>query len=268
MKLLRIASWVVVVLAIAAILSADLLAPAGYAEQFRDYPSAAPSSRFPLGTDELGRDRLSRLMHGTRVSLLLAPAAAAIATVLALITGIAAAWHTRIIEPAILGFTDVLASIPTLFLLLSARAALPLDIAPVTSVCLTFALLGFLGWTNASRVVRAAVVNVRKSSWILQARATGVSPLRILLRQVVPSLLPVASAVFWTSIPIFLIAEANLGLLGLGVTEPLPSLGSLLAELQNFYNLTSAPWRLAPAVVLVTIITAVQVVVGSAKEQR
>jgi ABC-type dipeptide/oligopeptide/nickel transport system permease subunit len=109
---------------------------------------------------------------------------------------------------------------------------------------------------------------VRKSSWILQARATGVSPLRILLRQVVPSLLPVASAVFWTSIPIFLIAEANLGLLGLGVTEPLPSLGSLLAELQNFYNLTSAPWRLAPAVVLVTIITAVQVVVGSAKEQR
>jgi ABC-type dipeptide/oligopeptide/nickel transport system permease subunit len=139
---------------------------------------------------------------------------------------------------------------------------------PITSVCLTFLLLGLLGWTSASRVVRAAVVNIRKSAWMMQARASGSPAWRIVVRQVVPALAPVAAAAFWTSIPIFLIAEANLGLLGLGVTEPLPSLGSLLAELQNFHNLTETPWRLAPAVVLVSMVTAVQIVTGFSKELR
>jgi ABC-type dipeptide/oligopeptide/nickel transport system permease subunit len=242
----------------AASLAAGWLAPAPYDRQFRDWPNAPTSPRFPLGTDELGRDRLSRILYGTRVSLLLAPAAALLAVAIAALAGGAAGYLGGWVERTVMSATDLFLSLPWLFLLLALRAALPLNVAPAVSVAITFALLGLLGWAAAARVVRAGARAVRDSDFLLQARAAGLPPSRLFLRHVAPSLRPVLAAQFWIAIPEFLVAEANLGLLGLGVAEPLPSWGNLLRELENVQAVLAGPARLAPLALLIAVMACFQ----------
>jgi peptide/nickel transport system permease protein len=243
-------------------LAADLVAPSFYATQFRDSPNTQPSWRFLLGTDELGRDRFSRLLYGARVSLLLAPAAALLATTGAAIIGGTAGYFGSWWERIAVRLTDLFLSLPWLFLLLAVRAPLPLNVSPWTSVMITFALLGLLGWATSSRVVRAGVRSLRASDCVLQARAGGLHPGRLLVFQILPNMRPVLSAQFWISVPAFILAEANLGLLGLGVAEPLPSLGNLLRELENYQQVRSSPWMLAPLVLLVLVVGCFQIILS------
>jgi peptide/nickel transport system permease protein len=158
----------------------------------------------------------------------------------------------------ILGFTDLFASMPGLFLLFTLRAVLPLNVAPLTSVCFTFTLLAMLGWPSGARVIRAAVLQIKDSDYLLQARAAGCRPLRLVFVHAAAALRPVSTAQFWVSVPIFLLAEANLSMLGLGITEPLPSWGNLLSELQNFRTFLDAPWLLAPAALLIAVLGSLQ----------
>jgi ABC-type dipeptide/oligopeptide/nickel transport system permease subunit len=257
----KIALAVLAAVFVAAI-GAELLAPASYETQFREAPNAPPSRHFPLGTDQLGRDRLSRLLYGSRVSLLLAPAAALLATALAAITGAAAALLGKWPERLFLGTTDLSLSLPWLFLLLTARAMLPLDVAPLVSVTITFLLLGILGWAGPARVVRASVASMRSSEFLLQAQASGCPGFRLFAIHLAPNLKPVLLTQFLISIPVFIVAEANLGLLGLGVTEPMPSWGSLIKELENFSEVRANPWLLAPVALLVLVVICFQVVVS------
>jgi peptide/nickel transport system permease protein len=235
-------------------LLADLVAPARYDEQFRDHPNARPCRRFPLGTDELGRDRLSRLLHGARVSLALAPAAAVIATLLAGVIGLGAALRGGIVERAVLAGADLFQSLPWFFLLLTARALLPLNVTPLASLAVTFAMLSLLGWAAPVRVVGAGVRAVKESDYAIQARALGCPRWRTFFLHLLPNLRPVLLAQFWISVPVFILAEANLSLLGLGVAEPLPSLGSLLRELENYSAVAARPWMLAPAFMLTVVL--------------
>lgn len=239
-------------------LGANVLAPAPYAQQFRNDTDRAPSLQFPLGTDELGRDRLSRLLYGMRISLLLAPAAALISTLLAAVIGGAGAYVGGIWDRATKLLIDLFLSLPWLFLLLTVRALLPLDIPAVTSVVLTFALLGVLGWAASARIVAASVRSLRDSDFVLQARAAGCPPARLLVQHVLPNVKPVLLAQFWISIPLFILTEANLGMLGLGVTEPLPSWGNLLRELENYSALRHSPWLWMPLISLVLVVSLFQ----------
>jgi peptide/nickel transport system permease protein len=245
-------------LALAAIfgaaLFADHLAPAPYDFQFRDDLSARPSLRHPLGTDELGRDRMSRLLYGTRVSLLLAPAAAALAALIAGAAGLLAAWCGGWVDRAVTASADLFLSLPWMFLLLTVRAILPLDTTPLLSVTITFALLGVLGWAGPCRIARAGALAVRQADYVLLARAQGCSGFRLMAVHLLPNLRHVLLAQFWVSVPLFVLSEANLGLLGLGVGEPLPSWGGLLKELENYSAIATNPWMLAPAVLLVTVV--------------
>jgi peptide/nickel transport system permease protein len=255
---LRIAAAALLLVIVLAALGADLIAPASYAQQFRDSPNARPSRQFPLGTDELGRDRLSRLLHGTRISLLLAPAAALLATIIATLTGVAAGMLGGRVEKLMLSAIDAIACLPWLFLLIAVRALLPLNISAYSSVAITFLLLGALGWTGAARVIRAAAASVRESGFLLQARALGLSRTRLWLIQLLPNLRAPIAAQFWLSIPLFILAEANLGILGLGVTEPVPSWGNLLLDLAAHRDFASEPWRLAPVALLLLVLLSLQ----------
>jgi len=239
-------------------LGASLLAPAPYAQQFRNDTDHPPSHQFPLGTDELGRDRLSRLLYGMRISLLLAPAAALVSTMLAAIIGGAGAYLGGVWDRGTKLVTDLFLSLPWLFLLLTIRALLPLDIPAITSVVVTFALLGALGWAASARIVGASVRSLRESDFVLQARAAGCHPARLLIRHVLPNVKPVLLAQFWISVPLFILTEANLGMLGLGVTEPLPSWGNLLRELENYSALRHSPWLWAPLLSLLVVVSLFQ----------
>ncbi len=239
---------------------AGALAPAPYAKQFRESPNAPPTWKHFLGTDELGRDVFSRLLYGSRVSLLLAPAAALLATIIAAVVGGVAGYLGGWPERIAMAGTDLSMSLPWLFLLLTVRAVLPLNVPPATSLLITFALLGLLGWAASARVVCAGARSLRNSDFVLQARACGSAGLRVLLRQVLPNLRPVLYAQFLISIPVFILAEANLGVLGLGVAEPLPSWGNLLRGLENWSAVQANPWRVAPLLLLVIVVSLFQVV--------
>ena len=260
MRIARKVAVVLLALVALASLGSGWLWHASYSDQSRESISAPPSTRFPLGTDDLGRDRFARLLYGTRVSLLLAPAAALLSTLIAALVGGTAGYLGGRWEKAVSAGIDLFLSLPWLFLLLAVRALLPLNTSPVTSVVITFLLLGFLGWATPARVIRAGVRSLADSDHVLQARACGISGARLFWRHLLPNLRPVLLAQFWIAVPVFILSEANLGLLGLGVSEPLPSWGSMLRELESYTAVQDNPWMIAPAVLLVMVVIAFQLV--------
>ena len=237
---------------------ASIIAPASYETQFREDAGSPPSTQFLLGTDDLGRDRFSRLLYGSRISLLLAPAAAVLATSIGLSFGVVAGYFGGAASRVALSFTDLVASTPSLLLLLFARALLPLNVTAGVSIAITFLLLGAVGWTSGVRVFAAAAAEARNSDYARQALALGCHPARIALLHIVAAVRPAVAAQFWTLVPLFLLSEANLGMLGLGVSEPLPSLGNLLAEIQLTPELWRHPALLAPAALLVVVLISLQ----------
>ncbi|MGH9788528.1 MAG: ABC transporter permease [Candidatus Acidiferrales bacterium] len=263
MKSIRKLALVLLAAIFLAALLAEFIAPTPYALQFRDSTSVQPSLQFPLGTDQLGRDRFSRLVYGTRVSLLLAPAAALLSTLLAALVGGLAGYLGGWWERTAMTATDLFLSLPWLFLLLTVRAALPLNTPPTTSVLVTFALLGLLGWPMAARVVCAGASSLRTSDIILHAKASGCRGLRLVLMHVLPNLKPVLRAQFLLSIPVFILAEANLGMLGLGVADPLPSWGNLLKELASAAAVRFTPALLVPVLLLLTVVSCFHILLSS-----
>jgi len=266
MSLWRKAACVVLLLMIGVSLSANWLAPDGYAKQYREAAGAHPSRQHLLGTDEIGRDRFARVLYGTRISLLLAPAAALISTMMAAFVGGLAGYLGGAWARAAMAVTDLFLSLPWLFLLITVRALMPLNVSPLVSVLVTFLLLGLLGWTGAARVLCATASSLRNSDFVRQARASGVRGARLFWVHVLPNLKPVLYAQFWISIPAFILSEANLGILGLGVAEPLPSWGSLLKELEGLVSIGEEPWKFVPLLLLVIVVTSFQLVLSNADE--
>jgi ABC-type dipeptide/oligopeptide/nickel transport system permease subunit len=259
MKPVRMLAAGVLLLAALGSIFGPLLLKTSYEQQFRTEPHATASLHHPLGTDDMGRDSLARLVYGLRVSLFLAPVAAALSTILAALIGGLAGSFGSWIERALTAVTDLFLALPWFFLLVTLRAALPLNTSPTTSVIVTFVVLGTLGWAPAARVICSGAKQVMQSDFVWTARATGCSRMRLLRVHVLPNLRPALAAQFFLSIPVFIIAEANLGALGLGVAEPMPSLGGLVRELQDFVMLRPESWRFAPLFVLIAVVGSFQV---------
>jgi len=266
MSFWRKVACAVLLLVLAVSFAASWLAPAGYAKQDREAAGAPPSHAHWLGTDEIGRDRFARVLYGTRISLLLAPAAALCSTLLAALIGGLAGYLGGAWTRVAMAVTDLFLSLPWLFLLITVRAMLPLNVSPAFSVLVTFLILGFLGWTAAARVLCATACSLRNSDFVQQARASGIGGARLFWIHVLPNLKPVLYAQFWISIPAFILSEANLGILGLGVAEPLPSWGSLLKELEGLVSVGEEPWKFVPLVLLVVVVTSFQLVLSKQDE--
>jgi peptide/nickel transport system permease protein len=257
---------VILAFALGAAVAANWLAPAGYAKQYRDATNAPPSHNHWLGTDEIGRDRFARVLYGTRISLLLAPAAALLSTLMAALIGGLAGYLGGAWARMAMAVTDLFLSLPWLFLLITVRALMPLNVSPLVSVLVTFLLLGLLGWTAAARVLCTSAGSLRTSDFVRQARAAGLSGQRLFWVHVVPNLKPVLYAQFWISIPVFILSEANLGILGLGVAEPMPSWGSLLKELEGLVSVGEEPWKFVPLILLVAVVTSFQFLLSKQEE--
>lgn len=241
-------------------------ATARYATQFRANPNAPPSHLHWLGTDELGRDRFWRVLYGTQISLLLAPAAAFISVLLATVIGGVAGYGGGRWERLAMSTADLFLCMPWLFLLLAARALLPLNVSPLISATVTFLLLGLLGWASAARILCAGTRKLRNSDFVVQARASGMHGFRLVRVHVLPNVLPIIAAQFWVSVPLFIISEANLGMLGLGIAEPMPSWGSLLRELEALPNVCAEPWKLAPLLLLILVVGGFQLSLSSKED--
>jgi len=224
-----------------------------YAKQDR-YATMAPASRLHwTGTDDLGRDRTLRIAVALLVGLTGAVIASAVSTSIAAGIGVAAAFGPKPLGAVLMLLSDVFLTLPWLFLLMIVRSALPLTISPLRSAALTFLILAVLGWAACARAVYRGADGLRYSEWMNQGRAAGLRPGQ-LIRGLVPHLRPLLIPQFLLCVPAFLVAEANMGTLGLGIAEPLPSWGGMLLELDNSAMLARSNWVYLPVALLVVVV--------------
>lgn len=261
MSLRRGALWLLpgLILAAAAVLARP---GASYAYQDRETVLAGSSLQHPAGTDDLGRDRLVRVSGALLISLTGSLVAAAITTAAAAGVGTLAAFGPAVVGWSAMLVCDVFLALPWMFLLMMVRAAMPLTTSPAHSASITFLVLAALGWPACARAVYRGAVAQRTSGWMLHARATGLRRAQV-IHHILPNLLPLLIPQFLVSIPAFVIAEANLGALGLGISEPLPSWGGMLFELNNSAMLLETRWVYFPLALLIVVLLALE---GAAAE--
>jgi peptide/nickel transport system permease protein len=194
----------------------------------------APSMQFPLGTDQLGRDVLSRIIYGARISLAVGVAAMAITMAIGVTIGLVSGFFGGAIDFLLMRFTDVMLSLPFLLLAMAFVAVLRPSLVSVLLV------IGVVSWTQVARVVRAEALSMTTRDFVLAARALGAPAPRLIIRHVLPNLAPiiVVMAVLGTSGTLLL--EAALSFLGLGVPPPAPSWGRMVSEGTMYFR--TAPW--------------------------
>ena len=205
-----------------------------------------PSAAHPLGTDDLGRDILLRLLFGARVSLAVGLAAALAATVIGTTAGVIAAWRGGVADAAIMRLADFMLALPTLPLLVLLAAADPSRIGlpargeATGDVLRIVAILALFGWVGVARLARAAALATLSRDHVRAARALGATEARILRRHVLPALLPPIAVATALAVAGAILAESTLSFLGLGISPPAPSWGNMLANAQDL--VFSAPW--------------------------
>lgn len=261
---MRRAALVVLALLVVAAVGVVWRSHGDYARQDREHIAAEASREHWTGTDELGRDRAVRVAGALLLGITGAVFAAGLATCVALAVGCLAAFCGRAVAVCLLYVSDLFLTLPWLFLLMMVRSTLPLTMAPVKSAAITFLLLGLLGWPVFARVAYTGARGIRGADFMVQGRASGLRAGQIARSYVLPHLLPLALTQFLISVPACLVAEANLGALGLGVSEPLPSWGSMLLTLQNSAALAGSHWIYLPIVLLVGVLVLLEMLVREA----
>jgi peptide/nickel transport system permease protein len=183
-----------------------------------------------LGTDDLGRDHLSRLLHAGQVSLGVGFMAAMLSLSIGLTLGISTGYFGGIFDDLVNWLISTLNSVPQLFLLLIVAAVLRPNATTLILV------LGFLGWTGTCRLVRGETLSLREREFVVSARAVGASAGRIMFVHILPNLFSVIVVTLAIDIGSVILAEAGLSFLGLGIQEPVPSWGNMLTKSQTFFN--------------------------------
>ncbi len=205
-----------------------------------------PSAAHPLGTDDLGRDILLRLLFGARVSLAVGLAAALAATVIGTTAGVLAAWRGGLADAAIMRLADFMLALPALPLLVLLAAADPSRIGlpargeATGDVLRIVVILAIFGWVGVARLARAAALATLSRDHVRAARALGASEARILRHHILPALAPPVAVATALAVAGAILAESTLSFLGLGISPPAPSWGNMLANAQDL--VFSAPW--------------------------
>lgn len=210
--------------------------------------SAAPSLAHPLGTDELGRDLLTRVLCGARISLSIGIVPALIAQAIGAAVGIAAGWYRGAADHILMCVADVVLAFPSTLLALAIMYTLS------GSLVNLFIALSLVGWASTARVVRSLTMSIKERAFVEAARAAGVSDMAIMLRHILPNCVPTLTVLLTLRIPAYILQEAALSFLGMGAQPPTPSWGLIAAKGKEF--LFSAPWiSIAPgAFILITVL--------------
>ncbi len=223
--------------------------------------AADPNQRiFLLGSDRLGRDQWSRIMHGTQTSMTVGLVAVALSVILGVVLGGISGYVGGRTDQVIQRIIELLQSVPTIPIWLALSAALPRDWTPIQVFFAITVILSLVGWTTLGREVRGRFLALREDDFVLAARLAGCSRMRIILRHMVPTFVSHIIATSSLAIPVMIINETSLSFLGLGIRSPAISLGVLLQEAQNIQTLALAPWLLIPGLVVIVSVLAFNLV--------
>lgn len=204
---------------------------------------AHPSSEHLLGTDNLGRDHLARLMYGARVSLLVAFLAAALSISIGVSMGMVTGFYGGVLDDVMIWFITTLNSIPTLFLLLMVSALF--NPGPLAFVL----ILGFLGWTGTMRLVRGETLALREREYVIAARAMGASDVRIIFQHIFPNLVSIVIVALAIDVGVLILVESALSYLNVGISSSTPTWGNMLTDAQQFWS-RSAILVIAPGLMI------------------
>lgn len=204
----------------------------------------APARVYLLGTDSFGRDQFSRLLYGARISLTVGLVGIAISFTIGLLLGGVAGYFGGIIDTVIMRVSELLLSIPSLYLIIALRAVFPIDLPSQQVYLGIVAILSFIGWAGLARIIRGLVLSIRRNEFVTAAEALGVSRLRIIARHILPNTWSFVIVAATVSVPGYILGEVVLSFLGVGVQEPAASWGNMLNQARSLRALTSFPWLL------------------------
>jgi peptide/nickel transport system permease protein len=209
-----------------------------------------------LGADKLGRDVLSRIMYGARISLSIGFLGVMISLTLGILIGGISGLYGGMVDTLLQRLIEFLRSIPGIPLWMTLAAALPKTWNPLQRYFAITVILSVLGWTGLARVVRGKFLALREEDFVLAARLAGASELRVIVRHLVPSFASHLIASLTLSIPGMILSETSLSYLGLGLQAPTVSWGVLLQGAQNLQAVAMAPWLLLPGLAVVIAVLA------------
>jgi peptide/nickel transport system permease protein len=216
------------------------------------FGTAIPGTRlYLLGTDAFGRDQFSRILVGGQVSLFAGLVGTGVTLTLATLIGLCSGFFGGWRDNLLMRLAELFLALPWLYLLFALRAFLPLSVQPLEAFLLVVAVIGLVGWARPARLVRSVVMSVKEREFISAARGFGASNFYLLRRHIFPETASVLLTQAALLVPQFVLAEMTLSFLGLGMPEPAPSWGNLLACLQQYSVLVSYWWMYLPALVVV-----------------
>ena len=229
---------------------ADFLAPYGYNKIAPLNRLKPPSLQFPFGTDNLGRDMLSRCLYGAQLSVIIGFSAAGIATFISVTLGIVSGYLGGKIDLVLQRFVDAWMSFPDLIILIVVVSVIGPGMPQIIGT------LGLLLGIAGSRIIRGAVVSVRENMYVHAAQSTGATTFRILWRHILPNVMAPVIVLFTTRVGTVILAESGLSFLGLGVPPPAPTWGGLLSGSGRTFMM-QGPWlALAPGLCLTVVVYA------------
>ena len=255
----RLACFSLAVLAV--ICTAAVLAPiiAPYdPEEIAGPFGAAPSLKFILGTDQIGRDMFSRLLYATRISLLVGVLATAISTAIGVILGLLGGYFGGWLDIAIMRFTDMVMSFPYILLVLVAAAIFEPGLWSIILI------LGFVDWPGIARLVRGNVLSLRETNFVKGSIVAGMPTRHILFSEILPNTVAPILVYATSVMALSMLDEASLSFLGMGVQPPAASLGNMLNSAQSLTVLTRQPWLWIPPGLLIVILVVAINFVGDA----
>ena len=246
---ISIVSAMVIVLFVLGAILAPVLTPYAYDSVNLSERLAAPSLEHLFGTDEAGRDILTRMLYGSRVSLLIGIVPTLLSVVVGTLIGMIAGYHGGKVDTVIMRVADIVMSFPTMLLAMVVMYTLG---GGTANVFLTMVLVG---WAAVARVVRAETLKLKESEYVEAARIIGVRRARIILRHILPNCLPTVIVLFTLEIPSSILTESSLSFLGMGVQPPSASWGLMVSAGREF--LYHAPWLcFAPCLAIMAIVLA------------
>ena len=215
-----------------------------------------PGRLYLLGADHVGRDVLSRIIYGSRVSMTIGLVGTAVSLVIGLLIGGISGYYGRAADMVLQRLCEMIMLIPGLYLLMILYTTLPAGLSSAQVYFAVVLILAFIGWASLARVIRGMVLSIAKSDFVMAAIAQGLPAWRIVVRHILPNTFSYAIVAASLSIPAYILGESGLSLIGMGIQDPVPSWGNMLQKATSISELTRHPWILWPGVFIFVAVMA------------